>query len=114
MRQDQDVDKKIAGYLGLAQKAGKIAAGDRMAMEAMKKDGVFLLMIAEDIAEAPRKELLQAATMRGVTVFHWQDKATLGLVTGKSPRGALAVLDKGFAEAIKKIYGGSMQLSFKG
>lgn len=99
-----EFEKKIADYLGLAQKAGKIAAGDRAVLQAVKKSGAFLVIIAGDIAPTVREELLQALDGRGLPVFHWRDKASLGLMTGKSPRGALAVLDKGFAKVIEENF----------
>ena len=34
---DEEQIKKIAGYLGIAQKAGRIAAGDNNVREAFKK-----------------------------------------------------------------------------
>ena len=102
MIQNGELDKKTAGYLGLAQKAGKIAAGDRLVLQAVKKGGAFLVIIAGDIAQTAHEELLQALEGRGLPVFNWQDKASLGLMTGKSPRGALAVLDKGFAAVIEE------------
>ncbi|MCL2677781.1 MAG: ribosomal L7Ae/L30e/S12e/Gadd45 family protein [Clostridiales bacterium] len=99
------IEKKIAGYAGIAQKAGKLAAGDRMVLQAVKSGKAFLVIMAVDIAQSAREELLQAMEGRGIPLFRWQDKASLGLMTGKSPRGALALLDKGFADAIEESFG---------
>lgn len=94
---------RIAGYLGIAQKAGKIAAGDNMVKEAMKKHKAELLVIADDTAAKLAEELRDMASEQGIYLLNWSNKQDLGLVVGKSRRGAIAVLDKGFAEAIIKV-----------
>ena len=91
-------DDKIRGYIGIAQKAGKVVAGGTMVLEALKRKDVALVIIAEDAAESVNEEIQKACGT--VTVIRWQTKAELGLYTGKSPRGAIAILDKGFAKAI--------------
>lgn len=93
--------QKIAGYLGLAQRAGKIAAGDGAAREALLHGRASLLVLAEDAAESVRRELTALAG-EDVPVLLWPDKNQLGLVVGKSRRGALALLDAGFSRAILK------------
>lgn len=92
---------RVAGYLGLAQRAGKIAAGDTAAKTALLKGRACLLVLAEDASAAVREELLALAG--SVPVLFWPDKNDLGLIVGKSRRGALALLDEGFAGAIAKV-----------
>ena len=95
--------ERIGNYLGLAQKAGKIAAGDQNAHAALKSNKAFLLVLAADVAESVRKELLPLAEASATPVIIWpEDKIALGLLLGKSKRGAVAVTDQGFAEAILK------------
>ncbi|MBR5430676.1 MAG: ribosomal L7Ae/L30e/S12e/Gadd45 family protein [Firmicutes bacterium] len=93
---------RVAGYLGLAQRAGKIAAGDTAAKTALLKGRACLLVLAEDASAAVREELLALAGS-DVPVLFWPDKNDLGLIVGKSRRGALALLDEGFAGAIAKV-----------
>ena len=94
---------RIAGYLGIAQKAGKIAAGDNMALEALKKGRAVMLVLAEDAADTVKQELSDMAAAMQVPVLIWANKTDLGLIVGKSRRGALALLDQGFADAINKV-----------
>lgn len=94
--------RRIAGYLGLAQRAGKIAAGDAMAKTALATGRACLLILAEDAAPAVKRELLALAGEE-VPVLVWPDKTDLGLIVGKSRRGALALSDEGFARAIAKV-----------
>lgn len=94
---------RIAGYLGIAQKAGLISAGDNMVKEALIKEKAEMLVIACDAAPSVKEELTSLAQSQAVPVIQWPNKMDLGLIVGKSRRGALAVLDKGFAEAISKV-----------
>jgi len=96
-------EKKIAGYIGIAQKAGKIAAGDAAALAAIEKGKVFLAIIAADAATTVRQGIEDAATGKNVPIIFWRDKIDLGYIIGKSRRGAIAVLDQGLAAAILKI-----------
>ena len=101
---DQTLNKKIANYLGLAQKAGKIAAGDMAVLTAIKKGKAKLILIASDIAPSVKKELEAELDHSVIPVYVWEDKIYLGSIIGKSKRGALAVLDKGFADVIEKLF----------
>ena len=94
---------RIAGDLGIARKAGQIAAGDNLTKDALQKGKAFMLVLAEDAAPSVREELTAMAEEQELPVLSWTDKIDLGLIIGKSRRGALAVLDKGFADAINKV-----------
>jgi len=89
--------------VGIAQKAGKTAAGDMAAMNALKTAKAQLLLLAEDIADATAAELLHLAEAAMLPVLWWPDKVSLGLLVGKSKRGAVAILDEGFSRAILKL-----------
>ncbi len=97
-------ETKAAGYLGIAQKSAKLAAGDAAAMNALKQGKAFLLVLAADTAEKLRQEFAEAARSSNVPVVYWRDKYELGRVVGKSRRGAAAVLDQGLATAILKTF----------
>ena len=96
------VRERIAGYLGIAQRAGKIAAGDAAAADALVRKKAFLLVLAEDAAAQVKAELTELAGDQ-LPVLYWPDKVELGRIVGKSRRGAIAVLDEGFARVIKRV-----------
>jgi ribosomal protein L7Ae-like RNA K-turn-binding protein len=96
-------DKRIANYVGLAQRAGKIAAGDVPALSAVKNGKAKMLLIADDAANQVKEVLSGACRDKKIKLYYWQHKAALGYMVGKSARGALAVLDAGFAVAIEKL-----------
>ncbi|MDO4733492.1 MAG: ribosomal L7Ae/L30e/S12e/Gadd45 family protein [Bacillota bacterium] len=99
---DEQQKARLAGYLGIAQRAGKIAAGDTPAKEALQHKKASLLVLAEDASPQVKEELLALAGDR-VPVLSWPDKADLGRLVGKSRRGALALLDSGLAKAMLKV-----------
>ena len=98
---DETQQTKIANYLGLAQRAGQIAAGDEAAKNALLKGKACLLVIAADASPQVRGQLLALAG-DDLPLLDWPDKDSLGRIVGKSRRGALALLDPGFTAAILK------------
>jgi len=94
-------DAKLASYLGLAQKAGKIASGDAAVSTALNKKQVKAVFVAYDTAQSVLDELFKLPS--AATFYRWNIKSELGRLVGKSPRGCLAVLDEGFYKAILKI-----------
>jgi len=101
------INQKIAGYIGIAQKAGKIASGNNNVLAALNSGRVQLLLLAKDIAPGIAGELQEVAAKKNVPFQTWGDKLELGLMAGKSPRGSLAVLDEGFAKVINKLFQGA-------
>ena len=100
----ENMQKKAVGYLGLAQKAGKIAAGDLAVMNALKNGSAKIIIIATDTAPSVMAEVEKRLVKKQVPVYLWGEKIFLGSIIGKSRRGALAVLDQGFADAIEKVF----------
>ncbi|MCR4963181.1 MAG: ribosomal L7Ae/L30e/S12e/Gadd45 family protein [Firmicutes bacterium] len=93
-------ERKIAGYLGIAQKAGKLAAGDMAAANALRQGRAFLLVLAADAGPQVKEELF--SLLGDTPLIYWKNKSDLGKIVGKSHRGAAAVLDEGLAAAIRK------------
>lgn len=94
--------QRLSGYIGIAQRAGKIAAGDMLAREAVRKGKACLLVVAEDAAPQVRQEL-ESLAGNDIPVLFWPDMIDLGRLVGKSRRGALAVLDSGLAKAMLQV-----------
>ncbi len=92
---------RLGGYIGIAQRAGKAAAGDVSAREALLKGKASLLVLAADASAQVRRELLDLA--EDLPVVEWPDKLDLGRLVGKSRRGAVAILDQGLAKAMVKV-----------
>ncbi len=107
MSEDGRKNERIAGYLGIAQRAGKIAAGDEAVLKNLSSPQVFMVIVATDAATDVKKKILDVISKskynKQITCIQWNTKIALGHMVGKSQRGALAVLDEGFAKAIKKL-----------
>jgi ribosomal protein L7Ae-like RNA K-turn-binding protein len=94
------MNEKSAALLGLARKAGKVAAGDSQVEAILAKGKGFLLVLATDAVRAQRKYTPVAARL-GLPVVAFADKEELGKVLGMSPKAVVLVTDSGFAGALQ-------------
>ncbi|MBC9786042.1 ribosomal L7Ae/L30e/S12e/Gadd45 family protein [Heliobacterium chlorum] len=96
------VTDKIYGLLGLARRAGKIASGDSAVEANMKKQKVALLLVAKDASSGVTDKFSHWCADLKVPVVTFGQKESIGRALGQSPRSLVAVLDDGFARAIRK------------
>ncbi len=94
--------EKILQLLGLAQRAGKITAGTEQVEKTLTHGRARLLILATDVSPEVKKNLLYICDKTRITSIILCDKSTLGLCIGKGQRVALAIHDRGFADAIMK------------
>jgi ribosomal protein L7Ae-like RNA K-turn-binding protein len=99
---EEAVSKKIYSYLGLAQKAGKLVAGEFSTEKAIKEGKAELILVSEEASANTRKKFTDSATFYKVPIYCIGSKEALGHCIGKEFRASVAVLDKGFATAIMK------------
>jgi ribosomal protein L7Ae-like RNA K-turn-binding protein len=92
---------KVLSYLGLAQRAGKIVSGEFSTEKAIKSHKAFLVIVAEDASDNTKKSFSDAAAFYNIPLVIYGTKDELGGATGKRFRASLAVMDEGFAKAIK-------------
>lgn len=97
------VEEKIIGLLGLAFRAGAVAAGGMQVEKALLSGKSKLLLIAADTAQETRKKLILTAVQSKTPHWEGMTKIQLGSAVGKSPKAALAVTQEGFAGAIAKL-----------
>lgn len=95
--------QKVVSMLGFAQKAGKIASGDQAVENAVKSGKARLLLIAADASDNTRKSYRDMATYYQTDYREGLAKDLIGNAIGKPPRAAAAILDPGFAKAIKEL-----------
>ena len=100
----EDKQHKIYNYVGLAQKAGKVKAGDMLSLDALNKGNVRLMIAAKDLAPKVEQELKEALVKDNIPVIVLGTKLELGLAVGKSHRGLVAILDEGFTKAMVKLF----------
>ncbi len=94
------MDSKVLGYLGFAQKAGKLACGYNTCILEMKKGKVHLLIITSEVGENSRKKLTDVATSRGVSYRLYGRSEEVSKAVGKDEKGIFAIKDKEFAKVI--------------
>lgn len=95
--------EKFVNLLSMAQRAGAVISGDFIVERTIKRQGVKLLIVAMDIAannEKKYKKLIEDYKLPHCSPL---TKEELGRAIGKEHRVVVAITDKGFAEAIKKI-----------
>ena len=89
--------------MGLAQKAGKIVSGDDAVLNAIEKHKAILVLIAMDASKNSKELLCKKARNAKVEYYVYGNKIGFGMAIGKSPRAAIAILDKNFAAGMKKV-----------
>ncbi|HBA89141.1 MAG TPA: DUF448 domain-containing protein [Geobacter sp.] len=94
------LEERIASYLCLANKAGKIVSGADQVAEKLKKGGVGMLVIASDISKESGEKFRGLARLKGVRCMTLFTKERLGELMGKELRSALAVTESGFVASI--------------
>ncbi|MEI8354708.1 MAG: DUF448 domain-containing protein [Deltaproteobacteria bacterium] len=96
------MEERIASYLSLANKAGKVVSGTDMVMQSLRKNfNNRVLLLAADISADIRQKIVLFLKINSVEHFTLFDKDRLGSLIGKSPRSVVALEGHGFVEAIK-------------
>ncbi|HHV64407.1 MAG TPA: L7Ae/L30e/S12e/Gadd45 family protein [Peptococcaceae bacterium] len=93
------MSSKLFALLGMARRAGQIAAGESQVEALLKKRKGYLLILAEDSPGAINKFERWAKDIN-IPVLLVENKHELGLALGLSPRSAVLIMDRGFARAI--------------
>lgn len=99
------MEERIASYIALANKAGRVVSGSDMVMQVLRKGGKELLVLfSKDISEDIRLKIAALADKNGVEYFSLFDKERVGALIGKSLRSAVVVEGHGFVTAINKEF----------
>jgi predicted RNA-binding protein YlxR (DUF448 family)/ribosomal protein L30E len=97
------MEDRIASYVALANKAGKIVSGSDMVMHILKKGGKErIILFSTDVSCDIRQKVINLAEKNGVEYFSLFDKERVGALIGKSLRSVVAVEGQGFVSSIKK------------
>ncbi len=94
------MDKKLAGYIGMACRARKILIGDT-AIKAIQKKDAKIVLLAEDCSLNTQKKVFDKCTFYQVKVLKVESKAELAYTIGRADVSFVAVVDEGFAKAIQ-------------
>jgi predicted RNA-binding protein YlxR (DUF448 family)/ribosomal protein L30E len=91
------MQRRLLGYLGLANKAGHVISGGSLVSDAIRgghKPG--LILIAADVSESIGEKIELLATVHHIACFRIMKKEEFGAILGKAPRSAVAIRAGGF------------------
>lgn len=95
------MNDRTRGFLGLAMRAGRLAVGDGRAVEQVRKNNAFLIILSQDASDNTRKKYTNMSNYRQVPIITLDiDKYEFGRILGREFAVVAAVCDKGFAEGI--------------
>ncbi len=94
--------ERIASYLSLANKAGKVISGTDQVADALKNQPPGILFVASDISCEIGQKLKGLATHAGVDHVQLFTKERLGALIGKDLRAVVAVIQSGFVVSLKQ------------
>lgn len=93
---------KVLPMIGLATRAGKTVSGEFSVEKAVKTGTAWLVIVAEDASDNTKKKFTNMCEFYQVPIYFFGIKQELGHAMGKEQRSSMAVLDEGFANAVKQ------------
>ena len=96
----QNKENAFYSSMGLARKAGKLAAGTGACLEAIKKGKARLVIIACDTAENTLKKTVSACEGRNIDYMVYGDSERMGKALGKEFIKVVGILDNEFKKLI--------------
>lgn len=97
----EKLEERIASYLSLANKGGKIVSGSDQVAEKLKKGAAPLLFLATDISPDIGEKFRGLAGLKGARCYSLFTKERLGQLLGKELRSVLVVMESGFVASIE-------------
>ena len=89
----------LSSFLGLMQRSGNITYGETL-IEEIRKNKVFVTLIASDIGETSKKKIVDKCTFYHIPYFIVLDKQSLSNSIGKGNVSAVGVRSIGGANKI--------------
>lgn len=100
---------KFLSLLGLCKRAGKLAAGEVAAEQAIRKKQAYLLILSEDASKNTKKKFKNSAAYYELPLAEIGTKEELGRAIGADMRSILAVTEEGFAKKLKQLAENSIE-----
>ncbi|MCD8037247.1 MAG: ribosomal L7Ae/L30e/S12e/Gadd45 family protein [Clostridiales bacterium] len=85
-------NKKLMQFLGLCQRAGKLASGETGAANAVKNGEAELVIVAENASDNTKKKFNDSAAYYNKKIIVFGDKYELGRAIGKDERASVKFL----------------------
>ena len=93
---------KLARYLGLARRAGKVLSGYKTCAGTIGRGNIKLIILAEDTSQNTKDKFTALCERRGVPFKIYGSSEALSAMTGLTGRGIFGITDVNFAEAMIK------------
>ena len=90
----------IKTMLGFAQKSKKVVSGESAVKACLKKEKIYLLILAEDLSDSRKKHWEYLAHDLEIPVYIIGNKLELGISLGLSPRSVIGLIDRDLARTI--------------
>ena len=94
---------KFLSLLGLCKRAGKLAAGEVAAEQAVRGKNAYLLILSEDASKNTKKKFRNSAAYYELPLAEIGTKEELGRAIGADMRSVIAVTEEGFAKKLKQL-----------
>ncbi len=89
--------RPILNFIGLAKRAGKVAAGEVAVVATVQKKTTCLLILAVDASKNTKKKFNNSAQFYHIPIVEFASKEELGAAIGEEVRVVLSITDLGFA-----------------
>ncbi|QVK18974.1 ribosomal L7Ae/L30e/S12e/Gadd45 family protein [Mycoplasmatota bacterium] len=87
-------------YVGLAHRAGKVITGEDNIINHIRKNQVYLVVIAKDASANTKKKYKDKCAYYDVSSVEYGTVNDLSHAIGKSNRVAIGICDKGFSKGL--------------
>lgn len=95
-------EERIASYLALANKAGKIITGTDMVTDAIRRNNAGLVIVAGDVSDDIGKKIVFLAARNSIPCCNVLTRDRLGSLVGKGLRSSVAIPPGDFATVLLK------------
>ncbi len=97
------MSNRIYSFIGLARKAGKVALGEPLAEQAVKRNKACLVLVTEDASDNTIRKIETALHGSNIPMIRFGKKEELGQILGKAFFSVIAITDQSFSERIKEL-----------
>ena len=94
------MNKSALNFLGLALRAGAVIAGEQIVVQAVQKQSVHLVILAEDTGVNTFKKVTDKCKTYNIVCVQKGQSDELGHALGKSFRKVIGITDVNMAKAL--------------
>lgn len=96
------LEERIASYVALANKAGRLMSGSDLVAEAVRKKNVGLVIIAADASAESGRKIAFLASRESIPCYHLLTRDRFGALIGKGLRSAVGIQRGDFTAVLVK------------